>query len=97
MKTGGAGRLAAWAILAFLLLAPPTLLLTVHEAGRAEWIVWAIVSLCIAMNAAPLTTLILPEYHSPTPAVAFAMLAIVNAALCLFLTLVPTSWLSGFQ
>jgi hypothetical protein len=72
------------------------LLLTVHKASLA-WLVWTFASLCVALNAAPLTTLILPEYHSPTPAAAIAMLALVNMALSLYLALVPTAWLSAFH
>jgi hypothetical protein len=73
------------------------LLLTVNKSSRVAWLVWTIASLCVALNAAPLTTLILPEYHSPTPAIAFAMLAIANVVLCLCLALVPTAWLSAFR
>lgn len=96
-NAGGVSRFAAWAILVLLVLAPLTLLLTVNKASRPAWIVWAIASLCAALKAAPLTTLILPEYHSPTPAVAFALLAIVNMALSVCLVLVPTTWLTAFR
>jgi asparagine N-glycosylation enzyme membrane subunit Stt3 len=93
-STGLVQHLAARAILVLLILVPFTVLLTARKTSLA-WLVWTVVSLWALMDAVRLTTLAFPERHSPTRAIAVAILAAVNMALSLGLALSPSAWISA--
>jgi hypothetical protein len=95
-KTGRVSQVAAWSILVLLVLVPCTGLLTIRKASFV-WFAWAIVSLCVALNAVRLATLVYPESHSPRRAVAIALLALANVALSLVLALMPSAWISALH